>query len=130
MRAALLSMTKMEDSPTAQSLLLTGWRTNRDAANCLGAYFSNISDENDLHRSIHTIYKTEVTKYNREPFLRVIQSLYRKHDSQKEFLREMAFEIVAEELAKNPSIASELNYFNQNNKEFMKDALRFRLRKK
>jgi tetratricopeptide (TPR) repeat protein len=94
-KASSLCLNKMGDLPNAQSLLLEGWRDSRDAANCLGAYFSNIPDEDDLHRSIQSIYKTDVTPKNRQPFFKVIQSVYRKHESLKESLREMAFEIGA-----------------------------------
>jgi hypothetical protein len=128
-KASLLCMNKMNDVNVAQSLLLEGWTKNKDAVNCLGSYFSNIDDNDHLHEAIQHIYKNEVTSNNREHFLRVIQSVYRKNDSQKEFLREMAYEIVAVELTRNPSIATELSNFNPNNKELMKDVLRFKLKK-
>jgi tetratricopeptide (TPR) repeat protein len=126
-KASLLCRNKMNDGAAAQSLLLEGWKTNKDAVNCLNNYFSGIADAEQLGREINAIYAHDVNEQNRENFLSVIQHEFNKKSELREPLQDMAYEIVAAQIAVNPSIASALRHFNPNNKELMKDTLRFKL---
>jgi hypothetical protein len=126
-KASLICKNKMDDPSIGQSLLLDGWRNNRDAVNCLNNYFSNIQDINDLNKALHTIYQNEVTEQNRESFLSVIKHEYHKKNELSNSIKEMAYEIVAAQIPINPSIASDLKDFSPENKELLKDALRFKL---
>ncbi|MBT1695897.1 hypothetical protein KK083_03340 [Fulvivirgaceae bacterium PWU4] len=129
-KASLVCKDKMDDLPAGQSLLMEGWRSNRDAVNCLNSYFSNIPEIGDLNKALHAIYQNEVTAQNRESFLNVIKHEYRKKNELRNAIQEMAYEIVAAQIPFNPSIVSELKDFNPDNKELLKDTLRFKLNQK
>lgn len=130
LKAALLFRNKMEDEAEAQQTLLQGWRLNRDAFNCLNNYFAGFRDAKQLGEQMQAIYQKELTTANRENFLRVLQHEYGKHSEHTQLIRDMAYEIVAEEAKKNPSIVSELKTFNKNDKQLVKDTLRFKVNRK
>lgn len=125
-KASLIYKEKMNDASSGQALLMQGWKGNTDAINCLNNYFNNIHDVDLLANEINTVYRNEVTDKNRVSFLRVIQYEFKKDNKLQESLREIAFEIVADEIVKDPSVVSELKEFNPRNKELMKDTLRFK----
>lgn len=129
-KASLVYKYKMNNEQAGQSLLINGWRDNRDAFNCLNNYFSNISDIKQLHTEINTIYQIDVADNNRATFLQVIKHEYKKGNELAEPIKEMAYEIIAKEIKQNPSIVAELKNFNSNNKELIKDTLRFTLNSK
>lgn len=126
-KASLIYKLKMNDLSSAQALLIKGWKGNNDAINCLNNYFANIDDLEILSQEVNLVYRNEVTDKNRVSFLRAIHSEYKKRDTLKNMLKEIAYEIVAAEIGKDPSIVSELKDFNPGNKELMKDTLRFKL---
>jgi hypothetical protein len=126
-KASLFYKDKMNDYTSGQALLLEGWKTNKDPVNCLNNYFSNIGDIDELQKEINAIYSQDLVDLNRESFLKVIQHEFKKKNKLQESLREMAYEIVATQIRINPSIVSELKAFSPNNKELMKDTLRFKL---
>jgi len=129
-KASLIYKNKMNDNVAGQTLLLDGWRSNKDAVNCLTAYFSSIDDVEQLGKTIRSIYGDEITDKNRESFLQVIKNQYTKRDELKDSLKEMAYEIIAKQIPSDPSIVTELRAFNPSNKELIKDTLRFKLNKK
>ncbi|MFY7965091.1 MAG: hypothetical protein ACOVO1_09360, partial [Chitinophagaceae bacterium] len=129
-KASLIYKNKMNNEHAGQNILLSGWRENRDAFNCLNNYFSNISDAKQLLTEINTMYHTFVADVNRATFLQVIKYEYKKGNELAEPLKEMAYEIIAKEIKHNPSIVAELKNFNINNKELVKDTLRFTLNSK
>jgi tetratricopeptide (TPR) repeat protein len=128
-KASLLCKDKMKNPAASQSILVEGWRINKDAVNCLCNYFSNIQDSDELHKELDTIYKKEVTEQNRESFLQVIKHEYRRKSLLRDSIKEMAYEIVSKQILLNPSIVSELKNFSPENNELFKDTLRFKLKK-
>lgn len=127
LKASLLYKAKMEDEAAAQQTLLTGWRLNRDAFNCLNNYFANIRDEKVLGEAVQTIYQKEVNPQNREIFLRVLQYEYARGNGLAPMTKDYAYEIVAEAVKTNPAIVSELKSFNKDDKQLVKDTLRFKV---
>lgn len=125
-KAALLYRNKLHDETSAQETLLRGWRLGRDAFNCLNNYFTNIQEGKRLLTEIETIYRREVTPANRQVFLHVLQHEYDDYPKLSAALRDMAYEIVAEEAKANPAIVSELKAFNKTDKLLIKDMLRFK----
>jgi hypothetical protein len=125
-KASFIYKNKIKNMLGAQSLLLEGWRNNRDASNCLNNYFSNISDVKILKNEIHNIYHNEVTEQNSEVFLTVIQHEYKKGSELAEPMRELAYEVVAKNIQSNPSIVSMLKSFNKNDQQLIKDTMRFK----
>lgn len=130
LKAAILYREKMLNFPGSQELLLEGWRKEKDAFNCLNNYLSNIGDVKVLKQEIQTIYSKEMTESNGPVFLQVIKHEYSKHKELEEPIREMAYEIVASQMAHNKTIVNELREFNKNDKEIFKDLQRFTQRKK
>lgn len=130
LKAAQLYKNKMENEAEAQALLLKGWRLSRDAFNCLNSYFSNYRDAKQLGEQMQGIYQKDVKQDNREVFLRVLQHQYGRNEELKQPIRDMAYEIVVQEAKKNPSIVSELKTFNKDDKQLIKDTLRFKVNHK
>jgi tetratricopeptide (TPR) repeat protein len=130
LKASLVYKNKMNDNAAGQTLLLDGWRSNKDAVNCLSAYFSSIDDVEQLRKKIHSIYSDEITDKNRESFLHVIKNQYTKKNELRDSLKEMAYETIAKQIPSDPSIVTELRAFDPSNKELIKDTLRFKLNRK
>jgi tetratricopeptide (TPR) repeat protein len=126
-KAALLYKNKMENTTIAQEVLLKGWRLNRDGFNCLNNYFSNISDPKQSWSELQEIYHKEVNGMNRETFLRVLQHEYDKQHEFSEPIKDIAYQIVVEQIPANPSIVSELRSFNKEDKKLINDTLRFKV---
>ncbi|ABG58960.1 hypothetical protein [Cytophaga hutchinsonii] len=125
-KASLIYKNKIKNTIGAQALLLDGWRTNRDASNCLNNYFSNISDLKILKNEIHDVYHNDVTEHNSEVFLTVIEHEYKKGNELAEPMREIAYEIVAKNVEKNPFIVSMLKGFNKNDTQLLKDTMKYK----
>lgn len=126
-KASLIYKNKINDEQAGQSLLLSGWRANKDAFNCLNNYFSNIHDTKQLLKEINTVYQTDITYINRNIFLQAIKYEYKKGNELAEPIKEIAYEIIAQEIKHNPTIVSELKNFNNNSKQLIKDTLRYTL---
>jgi hypothetical protein len=105
---------------------MEGWRSNKDAFNCLNNYFSNIPDLQLLEHEITKIYATDTPEDNKEAYLRVLKHEFDKHAELEETTREIAYQIIAERVAKNPSIVSELPSFNKKDKHLLKDVLKYK----
>lgn len=125
-KASLIYKNKIKNTSDAQSLLLDGWRSNRDASNCLNNYFANIPDIKTLKHELYAVYHNDVTEQNSELFLTVIQHEYKKGTELAEPTREIAYEIVAKNIEANPSIVSLLRGFNKDDKQLIKDTMRYK----
>ncbi|MES2132537.1 MAG: hypothetical protein V4506_09310 [Bacteroidota bacterium] len=130
LKASLVYKHKMNNEPGSQSLLLEGWRNHKDAFTCLNNYFSNIGDVKTLKNEINTIYRNDLSDHNSETFLQVIKHEYNKKNELSESIQDMAYEIIAAQIPYNPAIVSEIKEFNKPDKELVKDALRFRNKRK
>lgn len=124
-KASLVYKNKIEDAALGQTLLLQGWRENKDAFNCLNNYFSNLNTTQEIRQNLKDIYTQEVDSKNRGTFLQVIKLEYRKKNELTDYIREMAYEIVATQAKTDLTIVSELKYFNPEDKELMKDTIKF-----
>jgi hypothetical protein len=126
-KASLIYKKKIKDSQKTQDLLIKGWRNNNDAYNCLNNYFANINQLSNVKKAISGIYKHEVFPENKETFLQVIKQEFAKNDQLKELTKKIAYEIISERISSNPQIASELMFFNKEDKQISKDVLKYRL---
>ncbi len=120
---------KMNKPENGQAMLLKGWRNKHDAFNCLNNYFVNIEDMKTLKNEINKIYKTDVDDSNREIFLDAIQHEYTKHEELAEDLKEMAYEIIAQQSTKKPDILTKLRDFNKKDDKLNKDVMFHRFKK-
>lgn len=126
-KASLILRNKVKDTTTAQNMLLEGWRTNRDASNCLNNYFVNIREVDDLEKEIQTIYNTEVDAKNNEAFLQLLKIEFKKDAQLEPVTREIAYEIIASKIEKKSDISTELLSFNKDNTSLSKDVMRYKL---
>lgn len=129
-KASVIYKNKMHDASLGQQILLKGWQNNLDATNCLNTYLSNMADVKQIEEEINRIFKTEITRQNREQFLTVIQTHFGKDYQFKENLKEIGYQLIAEQIPFNKSIVGELKVFNQTDKELMKDTVRFKVNNK
>lgn len=129
-KASLVYKNKIGSISEAQLVLLRGWQADKDAVNCLSSYFANIADTDELKKQIHHIYLYDRGTDNGEKFLYAIKHVYDKCVELSEPIREMAYEIIAANVIAKPSIVSELKFFNPNDKELMKDTLRYKVKNK
>lgn len=126
-KASLILRNKVKDTTTAQNMLLEGWRTNRDASNCLNNYFVNIDKVDDLEKEIQTIYNTEIDAKNSEAFLQLLKIEFKKDAQLEPVTRAIAYEIIASKIEKKFDISSELLDFNKGNTSLSKDVMRYKL---
>jgi hypothetical protein len=121
---------KIGSIPEAQELLIEGWRSNKDAANCLNNYFYNFENEKDLEKAIIKVYNNDTSESNLEPFLMVIKKEYNKSEALKVVVKDIAYEIVAKRIHQNPQIASELLSFNKSDRNIAKDVIKYKFKTK
>lgn len=127
LKASLLYKNKMENTYAAQEVLLKGWREGKDHFNCLNNYFANITDLKELSEALQAVYQREVHKANRETFLQVLKYEYNKQTELSGIIKEMAYETIVEQVRVNPAIVSELHFFNKEDKQLVKDTMRYKV---
>jgi predicted transcriptional regulator len=124
-KAAVFLREKLNDKARAQTFLKTGWLNNHDAFNCLNNYFVNISDEKQLEEEIQRLYE-EINPIQKNIFLNAIKLEYGKHESLKEPIETIAYEIIADLLQQDAFAASELRFFHKDDKNLLKDIIRYK----
>ncbi len=124
-KASLIYRKKMDMPEKAQQFLLKGWHRNWDGFNCLNNYFANISDMKALQEAIREQYKG-VPDLQKRTFLDLMKIEFKKDQSLSVLTRNIAYEIVAEQVHKHRDVVSELKFFNPEDKNIMKDILRFK----
>ncbi len=129
LKASLIYKNKMGKPELGQHVLLQGWKTNQDAFNCLNNYLHNIPDENVRWHSLMQVYAQDVATGQRETFLQVLAHEYKREKQYATQIREIAYEILAQELPKKPYLASELIHFN-NDSQLAQDTMRYKYRRK
>lgn len=130
LKASLVYREKMLNTPAGQEMLREGWRKRKDAFNCLNNYFNNIEDIKTLKQEINSIYSHELNEQNSSTFLDVIRYEYNKQNELSEPIRDMAYEIIASQLAHDRGIVNALRDFNKSDKELTKDTQRFTQKRK
>lgn len=125
-KASLISKNKVRNISSAQELLLEGWKSKRDAVNCLTNYFSNIDNLKVLKNEINSIYTKDLDGTNEGLFLSTLKYEFKKQNDLADYIRNIAYEIIAKEIKTNPSVSIELKEFNKEDKALIKDALRYR----
>jgi hypothetical protein len=129
-KAAVILRDKLFEPARAQTLLLQGWKDDKDAVNCLNFYFSIIDDTRRLEREIQVMYDRETSEKNREKYLQVLKHQFDRYTEIQDTTRDIAYEIIAQKIGSDPFIAAELQSFNKKDKRLLKDILIYRQRKK
>lgn len=124
-KASLIYKYKLEDPISSNQLLLEGWNTNKDATNCINTYFSNIEDEQILGLEIQNIYNATADNKMRDQLIEPLKILYKKHETLKMPIRDIAYQILLPKLKLYPKIAYDLRDFNREDDLILKDISRF-----
>lgn len=124
-KASLIYRKKMNVPEEAQKILLQGWEENKDAFNCLNNYFVNINTIEDLNHTIQNLYlKTPSDK--KLIYLEAMKHEFKKDSKLQETTRNIAYEIIAENIENHSSIINELKHFNPKDEVILKDISRYR----
>lgn len=124
-KASLIYRKKMDVPEKAQKILLQGWEENKDAFNCLNNYFVNINNVEDLNQTIQNLYvKTPSDK--KIIYLEAMKYEFKKDSKLQETTRNIAYEIIAENIENHSSIINELKHFNPKDEVILKDISRYR----
>lgn len=124
-KASLIYRKKMDIPEKAQKILLQGWEENKDAFNCLNNYFVNINTIEDLNHAIQNLYlKTPCDK--KLIYLEAMKHEFKKDSKLQETTRNIAYEIIAENIENHSSIINELKHFNPKDEVILKDISRYR----
>lgn len=126
-KASLILRNKVKNTTVAQEMLLEGWRTDRDASNCLNNYFVNVPEIKNLQKEIRRIYDTETNDKNVESFLQLLKVEFKKDPALETLTRTIAYEIVAAKIEKKPEISTDLLTFNKGNTSLSKDIMRYKM---
>lgn len=124
-KASLIYRKKMDVPEEAQKILLQGWEENKDAFNCLNNYFVNINNVDNLNYTIQNLYlKTPSDK--KLIYLEAMKHEFKKDSKLQETTRNIAYEIIAENIENHSSIINELKHFNPKDEVILKDISRYR----
>jgi len=124
-KASLIYRKKMDVPEEAQKILLQGWEQNKDAFNCLNNYFVNINNVDNLNYTIQDLYlKTPSDK--KLIYLEAMKHEFKKDLKLQETTRNIAYEIIAENIENHSSIINELKHFNPKDEVILKDISRYR----
>ena len=124
-KASLIYRKKMDVPEEAQKILLQGWEENKDAFNCLNNYFVNINTIEDLNHTIQNLYK-KTPSDKKLIYLEAMKHEFKKDSKLQETTRNIAYEIIAENIENHFSIINELKHFNPKDEVILKDISRYR----
>lgn len=124
-KASLIYRKKMDAPEKAQEVLLKGWEENKDAFNCLNNYFSNIAEIEKLDQTIQNLYQTTPTE-KRLTYLKAMKFEFSKDPKLQQTTRDIAYDIIAENINSHSAIVNELKYFNADDQMILKDISRYR----
>lgn len=124
-KASLIYRKKMDVPDEAQKILLQGWEENKDAFNCLNNYFVNINNVEDLNQKIQDLY-IETSSEKKLIYLEAMKYEFKKDMKLQAVTRNIAYEIIAENVERNSSIINELKHFNPDDEVVLKDISRYK----
>jgi len=126
LKAALVYRNKMGTPERGQEILMQGWELNQDAYNCLNNYLENIDDKEMRVQALRSVFETDIPDSKLKDFMAVVQLEYKKDKDLQDSAREIAYQLVAENIARDESWASELQLFNRADKQLVKDTIRYK----
>jgi len=124
-KASLVYRNKMESPEQAQEILLQGWRENKEALNCLNNYFANISEINTLEKEILHLYN-EISADKKLMYLEAMKIEFKKDQRLQKSTRNIAYDIIAENINSRSEIVNDLKHFNPNDEVILKDISRYK----
>jgi hypothetical protein len=128
-QAGLFAQNKIGSLDKAQELFITGWGNQINSRKCLNQYFNNIvSDDQMLIRAKALSNNLNETN-NKYDFVDALTKQIGKREKGEE-LKDLAYEIIAEQIDGNNRILDHLQNLEPKNTEIRKDLSRFRLNRR
>ncbi|MFL9835441.1 tetratricopeptide repeat protein [Chryseobacterium terrae] len=124
-KASFIYRKKMDVPEEAQKILLQGWEQNKDAFNCLNNYFVNINNVEDLKYKIQDLYRKTPSE-KKLIYLEAMKHEFKKDSKLHETTRNIAYEIISENVENHSSVINELKYFNPDDEVILKDISRYK----
>lgn len=124
-KAFSLLKNKMDDIPQGLEVLRRGWLENRDPYRCLCYFYDEHPESTELQRAIDFIYHNEIKFHQQSTFLDSLKKIYQSKPELHDFTQEMAYEIIAKQLPKDPMILYKLKYFTTDGM-VKRDVMRFK----
>lgn len=124
-KGSLIYRKKMDSPEDAQEILLKGWEENKDAFNCLNNYFVNINDVEILNEKIQSLYQKTPSE-KKLIYLEAMKHEFSKDSKLQETTRNIAYEIIAENVENHSSVVNELKHFNPTDEVILKDISRYK----
>ncbi|KMQ67709.1 hypothetical protein ACM39_12720 [Chryseobacterium sp. FH2] len=125
-KASLIYRKKMEKPEEAQKILLKGWNENKDAFNCLNNYFNNIFDVKKLDDEILDLY-AKAPSDKKLIYLEAMKYEFKKTPELQSTTRNIAYEIISENMKAHSEIVNELKHFNPEDEVILKDISRYKM---
>jgi hypothetical protein len=116
---------KMNDEMGARHCLLTGWRTQADAKNCLLSYLEFFDKKEDYENALVHLFKKEVNPANQSTYLGILEHSFTNRKIGQDLAREQAYKIIAQSIHANKKLAHKLELFNPGDKQIYRDTSRF-----
>lgn len=127
LKASLLYKDKMGMPYKGKALLLRGWYEQKDAFNCLNNYLNYLEQDKEVMDTLTEVADAAAAA-QKEILLQVLKYEYHKRGGLQEPIRDMAYELIAERLPRNPRIAEQLKDFVPEDKVLSKDISRYQSR--
>ncbi|EDP94881.1 hypothetical protein U8527_15105 [Kordia algicida OT-1] len=124
-KAALICRKKMNDTNTANELLIKGWKDQKDPVNCANNFFANYNNQASLQTVLANFKKEMVNNRNEYNFLKVLKLEYNRDIAPKEDIQEMAYELISKN-NNNSEVLSLLKHFVNDDSQLQTDMIRHR----
>ena len=123
--AGLLVKNKLKDLIRARNLFHQGWSTGLDAYNCLNNYFNSFQEDAEFRTALREIVKEENLSKRRNEFLIAALELeFKKREtSTASEIREVAYQIISQEVKRSPNLLQALVSFNPKDVELKRDLI-------
>ncbi|MFY1047816.1 tetratricopeptide repeat protein [Chryseobacterium sp. GP-SGM7] len=124
-KGSLIYRNKMGKPSEAQETLLQGWKENKEALNCLNNYFANIPEIGKLENEIKDLYGN-MPPEKKLIYLEAMKTEFKKDQRLQNSTRNIAYDIIAENISGRSEIVNDLKHFNPNDEVILKDISRYK----
>ena len=125
LQASQFVMDKLDDREQSESLALSGWVKHHNPLNCLNRYFALQASDEKLLEAIQHLQQTTVAHKNRDQFIRAVKEIHKSNQAISKPLKDILYQLIAEESVVNPAIVRVLSELNGAAPEVKKDINRF-----
>lgn len=134
LEACRICQDKLLEPDRTLRLLLEGWKTSKQAEQCLLQYFEQIQgqpkeeekDKEEVEQQLNWVYQHHVPDHKKRDFVSILVTLNRKHQQFPKLGRNIAYEIISEQtIDGKPDLLPKLRHFVDNDPLLKEDTSRF-----